>query len=534
MREENLFQLATEELNSRDRKSELWARACALATDDVDEARYLYTNLRVEELAKEHNIDLSASAPMPSERGEFTLLEEDDKVDETVSLSVQYVDNMVASDESRQPEDADATALTPNAEGLTPAQVALQRARSKFTSDDEAVGATETTPATDTDNPQTATPGTDPQTENQTESKEPHSDLSLADLTADGSELADNTILIDAERGEAADATAMNLLDAGDTTASEPGAIADTAKSADPTETSALPILTDTPEDSFLADNTDNSKSSVADDFLATNSSDSQVANETSDELTLPALESGSGLESETETGVDKAAFAALAAGAAATVAAGAASGKSAATANSDDTTQNESTTQYESTAQNESATLAETVEQEQELPELETEDTEIAAASIEHDSVDRFDIYRNSEGLVNAVELGNSWKALFLTIPWMFSRRLWGHSILYVLMSLVLIAGLLTMVPRALGTAATPIDMLVAAGFVVLGLVGWLYLPFRQANNWHAARVTSKGYKFQSSADASTRKEAEQRFLVRYRLENPVVRQTDVWKNAA
>ena len=36
MREENLFQLATEELNSRERKTELWARACALATDDVE------------------------------------------------------------------------------------------------------------------------------------------------------------------------------------------------------------------------------------------------------------------------------------------------------------------------------------------------------------------------------------------------------------------------------------------------------------------------------------------------------------------
>jgi len=139
----------------------------------------------------------------------------------------------------------------------------------------------------------------------------------------------------------------------------------------------------------------------------------------------------------------------------------------------------------------------------------------------------------------VNAVELGNSWKALFLTLPWLFSRRLWGHSIMYVLMSMVLLAGLIAMVPRVLGTGAattgaTQIDMLVAAGFVLLAIVGWLYLPYKLANRWHAAKVTAQGYEFQTSADARTRNEAEQRFLVRHRMTNPAVETVDVWKNVA
>ncbi len=50
MIDEKLYQLATDELNSDKRKPEIWARACALASNDHDEARYLYTNLRVEEL----------------------------------------------------------------------------------------------------------------------------------------------------------------------------------------------------------------------------------------------------------------------------------------------------------------------------------------------------------------------------------------------------------------------------------------------------------------------------------------------------
>jgi len=53
MIDEELYQKATDELNSENRRPHIWARACALANDDHDEARYLYTNLRVEELLKE-------------------------------------------------------------------------------------------------------------------------------------------------------------------------------------------------------------------------------------------------------------------------------------------------------------------------------------------------------------------------------------------------------------------------------------------------------------------------------------------------
>ncbi len=50
MIDETLYQLATDELNSDQRKPDIWARACALASNDHDEARYLYTNLRVEQM----------------------------------------------------------------------------------------------------------------------------------------------------------------------------------------------------------------------------------------------------------------------------------------------------------------------------------------------------------------------------------------------------------------------------------------------------------------------------------------------------
>ena len=61
MIDEELYQFATDELNSDRRDTELWNRACALARDDHDEARFLYTNLRVEELLEQK----ASGEPMP-------------------------------------------------------------------------------------------------------------------------------------------------------------------------------------------------------------------------------------------------------------------------------------------------------------------------------------------------------------------------------------------------------------------------------------------------------------------------------------
>lgn len=61
MIDEELYQFASDELNSNRRNQELWNRACALARDDHDEARFLYKNLRVEEL-----LELQANGePLP-------------------------------------------------------------------------------------------------------------------------------------------------------------------------------------------------------------------------------------------------------------------------------------------------------------------------------------------------------------------------------------------------------------------------------------------------------------------------------------
>ncbi len=55
MIDEDLYTEATDELNSDRKNATIWTRACALASDDHDEARYLYINLRVEQMAEERS-----------------------------------------------------------------------------------------------------------------------------------------------------------------------------------------------------------------------------------------------------------------------------------------------------------------------------------------------------------------------------------------------------------------------------------------------------------------------------------------------
>jgi len=70
MIDEELYQQAADELNSDARRPHLWARACALASDDHDEARFLYTNLRVEELlAARKASPVDASRPSAGDTG---------------------------------------------------------------------------------------------------------------------------------------------------------------------------------------------------------------------------------------------------------------------------------------------------------------------------------------------------------------------------------------------------------------------------------------------------------------------------------
>lgn len=90
MIDEELYQQAADELNSDKRRPHIWAKACALASDDHDEARYLYTNLRVEELQEQRQqtllggLDKAEATPAMDRTLELEALEDGLSSEESV------------------------------------------------------------------------------------------------------------------------------------------------------------------------------------------------------------------------------------------------------------------------------------------------------------------------------------------------------------------------------------------------------------------------------------------------------------------
>lgn len=93
MIDEELYKIATDELNSDDRNPAVWARACALASDDHDEARFLYTNLRVEEMLNKDGKQRTFSTTRQPEQPD---LNKSDELD-SLELSLENDDTLPVS-----------------------------------------------------------------------------------------------------------------------------------------------------------------------------------------------------------------------------------------------------------------------------------------------------------------------------------------------------------------------------------------------------------------------------------------------------
>ncbi|MGQ7846170.1 hypothetical protein ACUNV4_16925 [Granulosicoccus sp. 3-233] len=95
------------------------------------------------------------------------------------------------------------------------------------------------------------------------------------------------------------------------------------------------------------------------------------------------------------------------------------------------------------------------------------------------------------------AVKRGVSWSALFLTLPFLIYRHLFGTAVMYVIMSLILVAGLLIsgMAWLDAGAAASVAIKASTIGFAILSFIGLLYLPFRHANQWREDKLEQRGF---------------------------------------
>ena len=477
--EEELYKLATDELNSRNRKADLWARACALATDDVDEARYLYTNLRVEELAIEHKVRIGLSLDKQSAGASDT--------------DVTSMEDLAA--------DLDMTSSLPR-ENLdsTPAQIALARAEQK---------GSDTFSVYETDNSVDDTLSQLPLKDDLSSSDgeltlslapageqlikdgkdDSNSDLALGDLTQQADSHNDNTVHIDAEQNPAGDLS-LSL--------SDRDAETDSRK----TGSASADLLADLMTDSSGEESPKAKPNSIAAALAAT----AAAAGGT-------AAVAASGAAKSAETAADS-------------------TSALVSDADSADSSDDKSAQEVSALSAEESSALPDPEleeDAEQTLPTADAAMVESTTASgslysredalVESDpDSDPYGIYSDEEGIVTAVKQGgNNRSALLLTQVWFLSRRMWGMSLVYGLMSLVLVIGLAILIPRCFASGATMADFVVTAGFVGLALLGWFYLPYKYGNDWYELAIRKKGYNLQAIVDAHSPAAAEQEYYMQY-----------------
>ena len=106
------------------------------------------------------------------------------------------------------------------------------------------------------------------------------------------------------------------------------------------------------------------------------------------------------------------------------------------------------------------------------------------------------YSVYRRDTS-AQAVRSGVSWSALFLTLPYLLYRQLFGTAIVYIALWVIAVGGLIISGLAWLdaGDAVTPIVQACTIGFALVAFIGLLYLPFRYANQWRTDKLENRGY---------------------------------------
>lgn len=585
MIDEELYQQAADELNSDKRRPALWARACALASDDHDEARFLYTNLRVEELLAER----AGMADNPA-NGADGLME-----DEELPLTLMPVDTPQPDTDSNidtdfdAADDADSLQLTPP--DLSPEPLASVRsgADNPDASDDMLA-----IDAFDSDNPNNeetilaeepdpdlmsdyvpeqleyledtyANEGTIVEEfskelasfQAEESSKEPELDLesvSQMELDAKASDQAqlnpadlDKKLKADIADDTFADPlpdsfdlTRANLavldehtndLDAMLSEARENNASADEPSLSDDEvdwlarSKADQPLVDDEnlsdlnesviePDDILDEFNRQADELDLGDDTLVEDNSVQQelekIQNELNDEETVSvsiqepddnrsyidgdayehALDS-TGTYAEPDIAPEPEAERSESG----VIAAGAAAAAVAATAAMASTRDQSSTRQ---TPEHETGTGSDFIDEEPQS------DLDFPLDLTQGRKGKHYSIYRRNTD-AQAVHSGVSWSALFLTLPYLLYRQLFGTAIAYSILWIVAIGGLIVSALAWLdaGNNVEPIVQACTIGFGLVAIIGLLYLPFRYGNIWRSEKLEERGFELVATTKA-------------------------------
>ena len=546
MIDEELYELAADELNSDRRKSDIWARACALASDDHDEARYLYTNLRVEEMMAEREAGndpiAAAIAPKSPDAPTATV------VDHSEAMNPQAYDGLAL-----EPVDLSNLEETPDESNDSEIRVSSMRPGIDASSNadrmtDEEFGRSaeqETAPAAqaEMDNALSADEidkfaNIDGQAQVSSVAGTDNFDMdSASDIDANSQEL------IEPARSSMVDDSV--LFDDADL-ASLGSSVEQTSESQAP-KISSLDALFDEVDDRVHANDivdadiiedesltslvrSESQKSHIpeidARDAEFTREMERQAEDLPSPENDLVSYTSK--LESELpdmlqdespptdfdDTRHDlssvpeevRSTEEVLAAAAALTASAGAVAATrrddapEEAVSSHDDArdvaTSHDDARERVKTDYADKNDFRDDLDNEYRDYEEEDEDY--------YDPVDLTDTGRGSRYAIyeknnkaKAVRMGVSWTALFFTIPWLLYRRLFGTAILYSVLWLVLVTGLVVTGLSWLdaGANASNAQRLLTIGFGLLSVIGLLYIPFRYGNTWRATKLEKRGY---------------------------------------
>jgi len=115
-----------------------------------------------------------------------------------------------------------------------------------------------------------------------------------------------------------------------------------------------------------------------------------------------------------------------------------------------------------------------------------------------------RFAVYRRDTS-AQAVKHGVSWTALLLTLPYLIYRHMFGTAIVYGLLWIITLTGLVVSALAWIdaGDNVTPLVQASTIGFALLAFVGLVYLPFRYGNHWRGEKLEKRGYELIAIAKA-------------------------------
>ena len=569
MSDQELYQQAIDELNSDRRRPDLWARAVAIATDDHDEARDLYTNLRVEELIAEREpTTMSADAEPDFAALSLALAESDEQPAENLNQKREEVETAFASldsidlsDESdissledltssleagpKLSEDTDLAAAsvrlqedntldTLTQDGLAlDAQAPNSKELSTVSLDDMSIeDAAGSALSLDTGASQSGALGNEPDAERP---------LSFDDSGLENSGFDDSIEITEIAPEESALDSLANELQSniGDTYTPETTGedLLDTVQATDFVDTP-----TDTPTETLLSDLTagqPGTDGAMADDNDLTLKTDSMEA----------ASDDGqSAAKAATETEIDSLQLQPVAETASKPYG-------STVDYTPDEkpvvfTTSSMLVTEHDQTqsrTQSFDATSSFDNDYTVDLSGSHDSDGEPVINNPEIDLDGRanqtsandpvrtseaddhfilnpesnprgtaYALLANADGEARAIKSGVSWPAMFVTLPWLLLKGLWGTALAYIALLLVFVAVFVALA-ISVNDSQAGFDLAAQIAFGIFGLlavIGLFYIPFKYGNQWLLEKAYRKGFNQKASVLAKSTNDALGRFI--------------------